>query len=194
MANKRENFEIGDLTMQCQNKKPLIIKYCLKVKNSDCLVRNYVLSARSIVSVKPQTSSLWHEAVRRFFYKGMRLHTVPSKAAGVRPVPRNFTLLRQNTVAEISCGKTELTWLVRYKFSWWSKVWWTPSKEGVSGWSRTSSSSMLPKICGISLAMEYENGNSSARRVDSALEAWNASIGWHVVWEGSESLEWNGGR
>ena len=45
------------------------------------------------------------------------------------------------------------------------------SKEGVSGWSRTSSSSMLPKICGISLAMEYENGNSSARRVDSALEA-----------------------
>lgn len=125
MANKRENFEIGDLTMQCQNKKPLIIKYCLKVKNSDCLVRNYVLSARSIVSVKPQTSSLWHEAVRRFFYKGMRLHVVPSKATGVRPVPRNFTLLRQNTVAEIRCGKTELAWLVRYKFSWWSKVWWT---------------------------------------------------------------------
>lgn len=46
------------------------------------------------------------------------------------------------------------------------------SMAGVSSRSSTSSSSRFPKMCGSSFAMEYENGNSSARQLESAAAAW----------------------
>ena len=49
------------------------------------------------------------------------------------------------------------------------------SKEGVRGRSKTSSSSTFPKMCGSSLVMEQENGNSSTRDLNSAAGTWRDS-------------------